>query len=331
MKSAEPTCSLSILAFQNAQHLHTTLDIVAMKLRFCDGDSDDDGNVRAVLDARTASTAHLQRAVHCDSSSHTPSPRCNRFRAPSLSESATESSDDDDDSDDNDSETLALGSALSSLHVALLNSKSRQGTYTSNSLLAELQRLLAHAHTHYLICLYQPIRCHCAMVRSISHIHNTHAELLHHVERTCEIKAVHAVNSSRAYQLLCETLQRARADAEAKLKRVDATQHDDAAFQALLRKVDACTCPLGSIAADQTPAGSATARRSVVEHRARVAISSSTQSGQCLRAVSIWAPTCRHRDATRLVKRRTDACATVSRLCSAADATGPCSRPSSKS
>lgn len=62
-------------------------------------------------------------------------------------------------------------------------------------------------------------------------------ELLHHVERTCEIKAVQAVNSSPAYQLLCETLQKARVDAEAKLKRVDATQNDDAVFQSMLRKV----------------------------------------------------------------------------------------------
>lgn len=72
------------------------------------------------------------------------------------------------------------------------------------------------------------------------------AELLHHVERTCEIKAVHAVNSSPAYQLLCETLQKARADAEAKLKRVDATQNDDAVFQSILRKVRVHLLAIGS-------------------------------------------------------------------------------------
>lgn len=62
-------------------------------------------------------------------------------------------------------------------------------------------------------------------------------ELLDQVERSCEIKAVNAVNSSPAYQVLCETLQKARAEAEAKLKRVDATQNHDAVFQSMLQKV----------------------------------------------------------------------------------------------
>lgn len=64
------------------------------------------------------------------------------------------------------------------------------------------------------------------------------------MERACEARAVRAVSSSRAYQLLCDTLQAARADAEAKLRRVDATQHDDAVFQTILRKVRTCTSAL---------------------------------------------------------------------------------------
>ncbi|TDH67812.1 hypothetical protein CCR75_004820 [Bremia lactucae] len=42
-------------------------------------------------------------------------------------------------------------------------------------------------------------------------------ELLKQVERACEHKAVIAVTSSKAYKVLCETLQRARQDAEAQL------------------------------------------------------------------------------------------------------------------
>ncbi|KAE9220949.1 hypothetical protein PF005_g7286 [Phytophthora fragariae] len=47
-------------------------------------------------------------------------------------------------------------------------------------------------------------------------------ELVKQVERSCERKAVQAVTSSGAYRALCETLQRARQDADAQLRRVNA-------------------------------------------------------------------------------------------------------------
>ncbi|KAI9905329.1 hypothetical protein PsorP6_013546 [Peronosclerospora sorghi] len=49
-------------------------------------------------------------------------------------------------------------------------------------------------------------------------------ELVKQVERACERKAVLAVTGSEAYQALCETLQRARQDAEAQLQRLDKDQ-----------------------------------------------------------------------------------------------------------
>ncbi|CEG47718.1 nucleoporin gle1 [Plasmopara halstedii] len=47
-------------------------------------------------------------------------------------------------------------------------------------------------------------------------------ELLRQVERACERKAVQLVTASQAYQALCETLQRARQDAEIQLQQLNA-------------------------------------------------------------------------------------------------------------
>ncbi|KAF4318796.1 hypothetical protein JM18_005995 [Phytophthora kernoviae] len=53
----------------------------------------------------------------------------------------------------------------------------------------------------------------------------TRQELVKQVERACERKAVQAVTGSGAYQALCETLQRARQDAEDQLQRVDTARN----------------------------------------------------------------------------------------------------------
>jgi hypothetical protein len=49
----------------------------------------------------------------------------------------------------------------------------------------------------------------------------TRQELVTQVERACERKAVQAVTGSKAYKALCQTLQRARQDAEAQLRMLD--------------------------------------------------------------------------------------------------------------
>ncbi|DBA04151.1 TPA: hypothetical protein N0F65_004259 [Lagenidium giganteum] len=60
-------------------------------------------------------------------------------------------------------------------------------------------------------------------------------ELLRLVERSCELKATQKVNDSPAYQALCETLQRARAQAELAIKREDA-RTEDAALLCIVSK-----------------------------------------------------------------------------------------------
>ncbi|CAH0480773.1 unnamed protein product [Peronospora belbahrii] len=65
---------------------------------------------------------------------------------------------------------------------------------------------------------------------------NTRQELLKQVERTCERKAVQSVTGSEAYQALCETLQRARQDAEAQLQRLEAKEEGEKEEIDLLRK-----------------------------------------------------------------------------------------------
>ncbi|KAG1699270.1 hypothetical protein DVH05_014187 [Phytophthora capsici] len=51
----------------------------------------------------------------------------------------------------------------------------------------------------------------------------TRQDLVEQVERACERKAVQAVTGSGAYKKLCETLQRARQDAEVQLRRLEGT------------------------------------------------------------------------------------------------------------
>lgn len=61
-------------------------------------------------------------------------------------------------------------------------------------------------------------------------------ELVKQVERACERKAAQAVTGSGAYQALCETLQRARQDAEAQLRRLDVVQSRPVEEMDVLRK-----------------------------------------------------------------------------------------------
>ncbi|KAL3660941.1 hypothetical protein V7S43_013957 [Phytophthora oleae] len=64
----------------------------------------------------------------------------------------------------------------------------------------------------------------------------TRQELVKQVERACERKAVQAVTGSGAYQQLCETLQRARQDAEALLRRLESGTDRSMEEMSVLRK-----------------------------------------------------------------------------------------------
>ncbi|CAI5711820.1 unnamed protein product [Peronospora effusa] len=65
---------------------------------------------------------------------------------------------------------------------------------------------------------------------------NSRHELVKQVERLCERKAAQSVASSEAYQVLCETLQRAREKAEGQLRRLDVDKEGVGEEMDVLRK-----------------------------------------------------------------------------------------------
>lgn len=105
-----------------------------------------------------------------------------RLRAPSADSSTTSSDDEDDEDDDDVSE----------------GSDSRLAASDSS----------VHAAT--------------AALGTLQLTAKSRQELVKQVERSCERKAVQAVTSSGAYKALCQTLQSARQDADAQLRRVNA-------------------------------------------------------------------------------------------------------------
>ncbi|CAI5743962.1 unnamed protein product [Peronospora destructor] len=65
---------------------------------------------------------------------------------------------------------------------------------------------------------------------------NSRQELVKQVKRLCERKAAQSVAGSEAYQMLCETLQRAREEAEAQLRRLDVDKEGMEEEMDVLRK-----------------------------------------------------------------------------------------------